>query len=83
MSQIMDVMENQFTKRLRNEGAEVAGGNVTVKRNVTYLMLGMSERGRMEQLLSLRTRDLLVSQLKGEKGGLEVAGRGGRSGQIG
>ena len=35
MSQIMDVMENQFTKRLRNEGAEVASGNVAVKRNVT------------------------------------------------
>ena len=69
MSQIMDVMENQFTERLRTEGAEVAGGNVTVKRNVTYLMLGMSERGRMEQLLSLRTRDLLVSQLKRGKRG--------------
>ena len=35
MSQIMDVMENQFTKRLRNEGAEVASGNVAVKRNIT------------------------------------------------
>ena len=35
MSQIMDVMENQFTKRLRNEGVEVASGNVTVKRNIT------------------------------------------------
>ena len=35
MCQIMDVMENQFTKRLRNVGAEVAGGNVAVKRNIT------------------------------------------------
>ena len=69
MSQIMDVMENQFTKRLRNEGAEVAGGNVAMKRNVTYLMLGMLEGGRMEQLLSLRTRDLLLSQLKRGKRG--------------
>ena len=57
MSQIMDVMENQFTKRLRNEGAEMAGRNVTVKRNVIYLVLGMLEGGRMEQLLSLRGQE--------------------------
>ena len=69
MSQIMYVMENQFMKRLRNEGAEVASGNVTVKRIVIYLMLGMLEGARMEQLLSLRTRDLLLSQLKGGKRG--------------
>ena len=69
MSQIRDVMENQFTKRLRNEGVEVAGGNVTVMRNVTDLMLGMLEGGVMEQLLSLRTRGLLVGQLKRGKRG--------------
>ena len=69
MSQIMDVMENQFTKRLRNEGAEVAGGNVTVKRNITTLMLGMLEGGGIEQLLSLRTRGFLVGQLKRGKRG--------------
>ena len=57
MSQIMDVMENQFTKRLRNEGAEIAGRNVTKKRNVIYLVLGMLEGGRMEQLLSLRGQE--------------------------
>ena len=57
MSQIMDVMENQFTKRLRNDRAEMAGRNVTVKRNVIYLVLGMLEGGRMEQLLSLRGQE--------------------------
>ena len=63
MSQIMDVMENQFTKRLRNEGAEMAGRNVTVKRNVIYLVLGWHAGGRENgaAVESERTRDLLLS----------------------
>ena len=69
MCQVVNVMKYLFTESERNEGPEVASGNVTVKRIVIYLMLGMLEGARMEQLLSLRTRDLLLSQLKRGKRG--------------
>ena len=68
MSQIMNVMENGLAERLRNKRTEVAGGDITMKRKAKHLVLGMLERGRMEQLLGLRTRGLLLSKLERRKG---------------
>ena len=48
MSQVVNMMKNGFTQRMRNEGAEVAGRNITVEKNVTKRMLGMLESGGME-----------------------------------
>ena len=41
MGQVVNMMKNLFTESVRNEGAEVASGYVTVKRQITYLMLSM------------------------------------------
>ena len=41
MGQIVNVMKYPFTERVRNEGAEVASGDVAVERQITYLMLSM------------------------------------------
>ena len=41
MSPVVNMMKNLFTESVRNEGAEVASGYVTVKRQITYLMLSM------------------------------------------
>ena len=48
LSQVVNMMKNGFTQRMRNEGAEVAGRNITVEKNVTKRMLGMLESGGME-----------------------------------
>ena len=50
MSQVMNVMENSLAKRLRNKRTEVAGGDITMKRETKPLVLCMLERVRMEQL---------------------------------
>ena len=48
MSQVVNMMKYGFMQRMRNEGAEVAGRNITVEKNVTKRMLGMLESGGME-----------------------------------
>ena len=48
MSQVVNMMKNGFTQRMRNEGVEVAGRNITMEKNVTKRMLGMLESGGME-----------------------------------
>ena len=48
MSQVVNMMKNGFMQRMRNEGAEVAGRNITLEKNVTKRMLGMLESGGME-----------------------------------
>ena len=48
MRQVVNMMKNGFMQRMRNEGAEVAGRNITVEKNVTKRMLGMLESGGME-----------------------------------
>ena len=65
MSQIMNVMENSLTERMRNKRTS---GDITMMRKTKHLVLGMLERGRMEQLLSLRTGGLLLSELERRKG---------------
>ena len=68
MSQIMNVMENGLAERLRNKRTEVAGGDITMKRKTKHLVLCMLERVRMEQLPSLQTGGLLLSELERRKG---------------
>ena len=68
VSQIMDVVENCLTERLRNKRPEVAGGNITMKRKTKNLVCSMLEGRGMEELLCLRTNSLLLSQLERGKG---------------
>ena len=64
VSQVMDVMKNSLAKRVRDKRAKVARGNITMKRKAKHQGVGMLEGGGMEQLLSLRARGLLLSQLE-------------------
>ena len=68
MSQIMNVMENSVAERLRNKRTKVTRGDITMKRKTQHLVLGMLKRGGMEQLLSLQTGGLLLSELERRKG---------------
>ena len=68
MSQIMNVMENSLAERLRNKRTKVTRGDITMKRKTQHLVLGMLKRGGMEQLLSLQTGGLLLSELERRKG---------------
>ena len=77
MSQIMDVVENCLTERLRNKRPEVAGGNITMKRKTENLVCSMLEGRGMEELLCLRTNSLLLSQLERGKG-RNISSRKGR-----
>ena len=77
VSQIMDVVENCLTERLRNKRPEVAGGNITMKRKTENLVGSMLEGRGMEELLCLRTSSLLLSQLERGKG-RNISSRKGR-----
>ena len=77
VSQIMDVVENCLTERLRNKRPEVAGGNITMKRKTKNLVCSMLEGRGMEELLCLRTNSLLLSQLERGKG-RNISSRKGR-----
>ena len=62
VSQVMDMVKHHFMESVRDKGAEVASGNVSLKGSTSTedVLVDYTERRRGEELLSLRAGGLLL-----------------------